>query len=170
MQNSDKFKFTVWRAAAQSFSSEKWLIGRQAYLAVEPKKCCYVGDPIHNDRSGMTFRPTRHYWSIWACQHRRVEAREIFGEKRRRVMWRDSQPGTDTVMGDGWRRWCLWGTHRGQTVLVVIKEAPIKCCSGPWLHCQAVRARMHGGGDAEGHLADKKAHFFSEDIPWMGTR
>ena len=164
MQNSNKSKFPIWHAVAQSFSSEKW----QARLAVVPKECCYVWDPIHNDRSGMTFRPTRHYWSIWACQHWRVEARGIFGEKRGRVMWRDSQPGTDTAVGDGWRRWRLWGTHRGQAVLVVIKEAPIKCCSGPWLHCQAVRARMHGGGDAEGHLTDKRWFFSLRTSPEWG--
>lgn len=62
-------------------------------------------------------------------------------------------------VGDGCRAWCLWGTHRGQAVLVVIKGDPIKCSPGPWLHCQAVRKRMHGGGDAGGYLKDK-SHIF----------
>lgn len=135
----------------------KWLAGRQARLTVVPKERSYVWGPIHHDRSGMTFRPTRHYWSIWACQHRRKEARGFFWEKGWWVMWGDSQPGPEAEAGDGWRRWCLWGTHRGQAVLVVIKEAPIKRCPGPWLHCQAVRKRMHGGGDAEGHCIDKSS-------------
>lgn len=34
-------------------------------------------------------------------------------------------------VGDGWKRWCIWGTHRGQAALAVIKEAPIKRCPGP---------------------------------------
>lgn len=74
------------------------------------------------------------------------------------------------LLGDGWRRWRLWGTHRGQAVLVVIKEAPIKCCPDPWLHCQAVRERMHGGGDAEGHLADKRCIFVLWGHPLNGCK
>lgn len=34
-------------------------------------------------------------------------------------------------VGDGWKRWCIWGTHRGQAALAVIKEAPIKRRPGP---------------------------------------
>ena len=93
----------------------------------------------------------------------------VWGE-RREVWWGDSQPGPEAEVGDGWRRWRLWGTRRGQAVLVVIKEAPIKRCPGPWLHCQAVRERMHGGGDAEGHLIDKSRFFLSQKLPGMSVK
>lgn len=52
-----------------------------------------------------------------------------FGEKEGRFDG-DSQPG-EAEVGDAWRRWCLLGTPRGQAVLVVIKEAPIKRFPGP---------------------------------------
>lgn len=87
----------------QFSSAEKWLAGRQARLSMLPptQERCYVCGPIHRDRSGMTFRPTRHYWSIWACQHGRMEARGMFGEKGGRMMRGDSQPGPDAKVG-GW--------------------------------------------------------------------
>lgn len=171
MQNSDiKSKLYLWHVVTQSFSLEKWLAGRQARLTMVPKECCYVGGPIHHDSSGTTFRPTRHYWSIWACQHRRVDSWGMFGEWGGWVMRGDSQPVPEADVGDGWKRWCLWETHRGQAVLVVIKEAPIKRCPGPWLHCQAVGERMHGGGDAWGHLIDKSVFFFSEKLLGVSVR
>ena len=140
----------------QSFSGEKWLAERQARPTAVPKDRCYVWGPIHCDSSGMTFRPTRHYWSIWACQHRRMEGRGMFGgektvsDERGQSTWSWGWGGG--MAGGGG---AFGGTHRGQAVLVVIKEASIKRCPGPWLHCQAVRERLHGGGDAEGRLKDK---------------
>lgn len=165
MQNSDKSKLYVWHVVTQSFSGEKWLAGRQARLSVVPKERCYVWGPIRHDSSGMTFRPTRHYWSIWACQHRRMEAWGIFGENGGWVMW-GGQSNWSWGWGGGWlEEVAPWGTRRGQAVLVVIKEAPIKRCPGPWLHCQVVRKRMHGGGDAEGHLIDKSCFLL-----WVAPR
>lgn len=37
--------------------------------------------------------------------------------------WCESHAGPEADVGDGCKMWCLWGTHRGQTALVVIKEA-----------------------------------------------